>query len=465
MTESGSPASLTDELRSLLGDDADAVQDDYQKMYDWMLREGKNPRRKMGLAEPTALNYMPRLDQLYRMMVTNLDPADPTRITKHEADELLRALDQGEITRSQGDGEYADSAMRKFSDVLEKYFQWLYHDQEAVEDPWTPNIKISDGDDESADEFTYQELGLVFDEAHTHASLPSYYDTPTEERERINSLVAQRLGIRKDEVTKEDWLAADWSRKIYSLVLIGYSAGLAPKEVGAAKIDWYDEKTQTLRIPSAHACKERKKEKVALSDEAADALTEWIKHRRHLAKYDGTRKIWLNQRGNPYGSANLCDLIGKLCEQAGIETEERKIVWYSLRKTMGRNVTSEGGLDVSNDQLRHERLKTTQEDYNKTPIEEIQAHLNETHKKAARAKEDPDYNPFEEDEAKPREADAGSVETTTREHPTDDVVTDLGGGDVHADVRFEDTTSARVDIVMAILDGIDNEDADEATGE
>ena len=67
-------------------------------------------------------------------------------------------------------------------------------------------------------------------------------------------------------------------------------------------------------------------------------MSEWLQERRHLEKYDGSNKIRLNREGNPYQSGSLCKFIRKRCEQAGVKTEDRKVVWYSLRQTMGRNV-------------------------------------------------------------------------------------------------------------------------------
>jgi len=455
MTDSDTPADITDALRRMLGGDAEGVQRQYKDLYDWMVNKGKNPRREIGLNESTARNYMDRLDQLHRFAIEYLDPDNRTTIQDDHADALLRMIDRAEITKQRGKnpGEgYGESTKRKFANTLESYFRWRYHEG-TMEYEWEPKLDFSDDKGESAYRFTYRELGLLFDVAQSHGSLPSYYDTPEEERETINGLVAQRLGIPKEDVTRNDWLHADWSRKTHSLVTVAYDAGLTPVEIANAETQWYDPQTKTLKIPTAYACKEREKEEVGVADETAEALSEWLRERRHLEKYDGTSKIWLNREGNPYGSGSLCKLIRKLCEEAGIKTDGRKIVWYSLRQTMGRNVTDEGELSEANDQLRHERLGTTQENYNQTPVEKLQARLNETRRKAERAAADPEYNPYEED-LQP----ADSSPTGSTPHPTDnshdarDVVTKRRGGDVHIDTRIPDTTEARVDITRKILD-------------
>jgi len=124
-------------------------------------------------------------------------------------------IDRAEITKQRGKNEgeeYGESTKRKISDTLECYFRWRYY-----EGRWTtsgePKINFSDEEGESAYRFTYRELGLLFEEAESYGALPSYYDTPVDEREKMDGLVAQRLGILKEDVTRNDWLHADWRGK------------------------------------------------------------------------------------------------------------------------------------------------------------------------------------------------------------------------------------------------------------
>lgn len=457
MTRSGKPSQISGHLRTELESDADDVQQIFEDLYDWMVTEGKNPRRRMGLSESTAQNYISRLDQLYRFVIGYLDPPDRTKIQDDHADELLYLIDRGEITQGQGNHsneEYGESAKRKFANALQCYFRWRYYEG-AMEYEWEPEINFSDRKSEStsAYRFTHRELGLLFDEAQTYGSLPSYYETSEEERDEINGLVAQRLGIPKEQVTRNDWLHADWSSHVYSLVALGYDAGLAPVEVAAAETNWYDPQTKTFTIPTEHACKERAKETVGVADDTAEAMSEWFQERRHLEKYDGSSKIWLNREGNSYTSGSLCNLLRNLCEEANIKTEDRRVVWYSLRQTMGRNVTDEGELSEANDQLRHSQLGTTQERYNQTPVEKLQARLNETRKKAEKAANDPAYNPYD-DQSRTADASSGNSpsQSVTSSNESTDAVTSTTGGNVHIDAVVPDTTQARVDITKQLLD-------------
>lgn len=459
MTEKKQPSAITEELNETLGDDAPAVQEEYDEFYEWMLEKGNNPRREIGLKEQAAGNYIGRLDQLHRFSITYLDTDDYTAIEDDEADTLLLRIDRGEITQQREantEDEYGESAKRKFGDALQKYFEWRYHER-SMPYEWEPKINFSDGNGESAYRFTYRELGLILDEAASYGSLPSYYDTTEEERDRINGLVAQRLGFPKEDVTQNDWLHADWSSKVNSLVTVGYDAGLAPVEVAKAEISWYDPQTKTLKIPTEYACKEREKQRVGLADESAEGLGKWMQERRHLEAYDGSTKIWLNREGNPYQSGSLCNIIRNLCEEAGVKIDGRKVVWYSLRQTMGQKMTDEGELSEANDQLRHDHLDTTQENYNQTPVEKLQARLNETRRKAERAAADSDYNPYEDEELGHDSPQSTSSRRSSREsNELADAITTTDNGDLHADIKFQDTTKARVDIARQLLD--DEED-------
>ena len=498
---------ITTKLAEKLGSDFERVQEDYEQLYDWMIREGKDPQRERGYSEGTAENYMSRVDQLHRFILEYFDPEDVIRMDKEDANDLLFEFNRGNITKQRASdaGErYSDSALRKFSNALETYFNWLYYDQKAIDSPWDPEVQFADETGNSADRFTYRELGQLFEEAAKYRSLPSYHEVTDAERKKINGLVAQRIGIPKEEVTYKEWQEADWSNKVYSMVVIAFDAGLAPIEIANANINWYEPEQGKLRIPTEHACKQREKEVVGLSDEATEALDRWLKERRQLAKYDGTRKIWLNRKGNPYDSGNLCNLITTLCDEAGVPTENRKIVWYSLRHTLGRNITDEGSLSEANDQLRHDLVSTTQETYNETPIERRNNSLNEIHEKAEQARDNPGFNPYD-DESNPtqsntdeescsstdsefsqkrftdyssnsvdssetaqfadrsgsgrftdefREADHDAFANDETHVPpwkqTDEVVTQMGN-ELHVDAIIPDTNEAKVDVAGKIL--------------
>ena len=437
---------LTEELTELLRVDTETMREEYQECMDWMMKKGKNPVKSEPLGSSTAENYIERLDKLQRFNIQYLDPDRGTVITDEQADEILRLLAEDVITKNSGD-DFAESSKRKFADTAQKYLEWKYHEG-PLQFEWQPRINFSQTNHNSAAKFSYQELGGVFKSAKEYGSLPSYYESSPEEREQIKGLVAQRLSRPKSEIKRKDWLRADQSTKIHALILTAYDAGLAPKEVRGAEVGWFQPERNVLKIPTEDATKQRSKEEVSLADETCEALSKWIRERRHLEKYDGTSKLWLNREANPYSSGSLCSLIRKLCDDAGIPTEDRAIRWYSLRHTSGRNVTNEGSLAEANDQLRHDSLETTQETYNESPLEKLRQTVEKTHEKANRAADDPDYNPYADAEDESQQAQNG---TSKEDASSDDVVEHVGGGNVHVDAVIEDTTQERVDISHEIL--------------
>lgn len=447
MSSERSHVEITREMQEVAGNQAAEVQAEYDNFYAWMRQEGKKPREGTPLREATAKNYVQRLDQVHRHVIHVFSPEDKATIRPKHADEYLELLSDDEIKQENGN-EYGNSAKRKFEETLLKYFQWRFYEG-LLEDEWEKPINFSDDTGEDAYRFTYAELGQLLEATTSYGSLPSYDDVSETERDEYNAVIAQRLSIPKDDLTREDWLRADYTTKNRSLVLVGHDAGLTPKEIKNAELSWYNPKRKTLKIPTEEACKQREKEEAALSDASVDALDRWIKRRQRLSVYDGTEKLWLNLNGNPYTSGSLCRLVRKLCEEAGIETEGKAIKWYSLRYTMGRNVTEEGELSEANDQLRHSTRKATKR-YDKTPVEKLQKRVDTTHEKAAAAAADPDYDPFDESiEHSQTATQRESVDITTK--IAADPVTKTSNGNVHADVVIPDTTEARAKLAQRIL--------------
>ena len=211
-----------------------------------------------------------------------------------------------------------------------------------------------------------------------------------------------------------------------------------------AKVNWYKPEQQILKIPTDVASKEREKEIISLSDDAAEDLSFWIRERRHLEKYDGTNLLWLNREGNPYASGSLCRILRKLCDQADVPSKDRPIQWYSLRHSVGRYMKSDGSLSQTNDQLRHDTFETTETTCGNSAPEERQVTLNESREKAERAANDPDYNPYDDEVDITREF--GEPEGAA----PDDAVTSTESG-IHVDAHIKDTTENRADISRQLL--------------
>lgn len=430
--------SITTELAESLGDAARGVESDLDEFHEWMRTKGKNPARRKPLSPSQSNNYHARVDQVFRFVIDRIDPSDETELTHEQADLIIKWLDRDEIRQRNGDP-YSETSKRKFADALRKYFTWRY-DQRGDGERWRPRIKFTDGEHEHADKLNFEERWRVLREAREYGSLPSYYETSETEREKLNSLIAQRLGKPKEAVTRKDWERADTSDKIGSLVAVGLETGIIPVEVGRARTSWYDQSRNLLKIPKEDAGKDRPTSELPLTAEAGELLSKWLQERRHYEEYDGTDLIWLNRAGNPYNSKNLCYLIRRLCEEAGIEHENRKIVWYSLRHNLGQSIEETEDLSQASDQLRHEHIETTKKTYGRSTVESRRHTLEKVNETARRTAEEPGFNPYADESSQPAPKPPEEPSRRSSDAPPK-----------HVDVFIDDTQEERADLARKIL--------------
>jgi integrase len=438
MTDKDPNPTITDALRAELEEQATPVEHELSAFHSWMSKEGKNPERQKSLSPTLSRNYHSRIDQILRFVLDRIQPSDKTEITHDQADLIVKWLDRDEIRRQNGEP-YSEGSKRKFANALAKYFDWRHREFDAEQ--WRPRISFSDGEHESADKLNFEERFRILQEANEYGSLPSYYETAEEEREKINGLIAQRLGKPKENITSKDWERADTSTKIGSLVGVGLETGIIPIEVGRARTSWYKPKRNVLKIPKAESGKDRPTAELPLTEETGERLSKWIQERRLLEKYDGSDLLWLNREGNPYDSANLCYLVRRLCEEAGIEYKDRKIIWYSLRHNLGQSIEETEDISQASDQLRHDSIETTKKTYGTSTIESRRHTLERINEAAERSVQDPDFNPY---------ADSNP---SSSQHPNEESDTSgsTGHKQKHINVHIEDTQEERVDLVQKIL--------------
>jgi integrase len=204
-------------------------------------------------------------------------------------------------------------------------------------------------------------------------SIPAYSTVNADERGRWEAHLAQRFEKPKEQITETDWKRANgW--KIPSIVGVSLDAGLRPVEVGRAKVYWVDTENQVLRIPKEESSKNEGNWTVALSDRTSNALERWIDERENYEKYEGTDALWLTKCANPYGSTALRRLLHRLCDEAGISCENRRMSWYAIRHSVGTYMTREEDLAAAQAQLRHNSPRTTMK-YDQAPVEDRQSAL------------------------------------------------------------------------------------------
>jgi len=97
-------------------------------------------------------------------------------------------------------------------------------------------------------------------------------------------------------------------------------------------------------------------------------LEKWLEERERYPEYADVDNIWLTLPGNPYSSSSLKNILIDLCDIAGIETENRKMSWYSIRHSTGTYMTHLEDLGATRDQLRHKSKETTMK-YDHAPPE------------------------------------------------------------------------------------------------
>jgi len=320
---------------------------------DWMRESGKHPKRGIGLSESCVENYARRHHQLMRWLwdLAGYFTATPER---HHADAIVIALDEETITKQNG-ATYSETSKRKFSNVLEKWFEYRQYVYDA--EPWDPPVEFVDNPpQQSADYFTRGERARLWDASKTYRTPPSYDGLSPEERDRWRSHLAQLLGKPKDEVEPADFDELRTSWKYPSLVGATLDGALRPVEVNRLRVQWLHLDTGKIRIPAADAAKSRESQDISLRDRTILALERWLAQRKNKEKYDDSDHIWLTRKGNPYTSKTLNYLLNNLLEEADIETDGRKVVWYSFRKSTAQYVQAE-----TDDLTAASVLRTTQE--------------------------------------------------------------------------------------------------------
>jgi site-specific recombinase XerD len=324
----------------------------------WLLVFGLKPKKGEGYAYQTVKARAYRMDAFYRHVweTTGGYTAD---VTHEHADAWMRELAEQDKTNAH---------KANCQKAVQMLFNWREHEHGL--DPWDPTVRFSEssGASQPRDYLTRDERKQLREVALEHGSVPGYNDLSPEARDRWKAHLAQRFEKPKEEVTPADWDRANgW--KIPTLLWVGLDAGLRPIEVKRAVVSWVDLQNGVLRIPKEESSKNTENWVVGLKDRTTEMLRRWINEREAYDKYDDTDTLWLTREENPYTSQSLGYLVKRLCEEAGIETDNRKLTWYSIRHSVGTYMTREEDLAAAQAQLRHKSEMTTMK-YDQTPVED-----------------------------------------------------------------------------------------------
>ena len=339
-------------------------------LIEWLDTRGKDPDKHEGYSDQVVSNYAYRIDKFYRW-VWSTHGRYTTQITHKHADEYIDAFAKDELRKDNGDT-YSGSHKRKTANAIEAMFEWRARERGG--ERWTPDVTFSEGPANQADPFSKEEQRLLREAALEIDTIPAYNDLSPDERDRWKAYIAQKLGKPKADVSPSDWDRINKSWELPSLILTALDTGMRPIGFERIEMDWLKLEQGVIKVPASEIIKDGANTSMVLRDQTIKALRRWKRERENYAKYDDSEAVWLNRKGNRYNSNTLNYLLDKLCEEAGINQDNRKISFYSIRRTVGTYLISEGDLAQAQAQLRHKKPTSTMR-YAESPPEERRSTL------------------------------------------------------------------------------------------
>ena len=326
----------------------------------WCFTRGKHPDKRKGYSRDTIRVRAGHVDRFYRWVWER--EAYTTHVTHADADAYMDHL---AFNRD----DMQASTKAKYQKSLKMLFKWRSCTRHG--EKWEPELTFSEPDQRNPrDYLSRDERRQVREASLDMGSIPHYKSVSGDDRERWKKYLAVVLAKPVDEISKADWTEVNgW--KETSLVHVSLDAGLRPIEVGNARVSWFDPSNDVLRIPTDQSSKNQDNWIVALQTKTSEILQRWIAERECYEKYEGTDRLWLTRRSNPYTSSSLKTILEKACARAGIDTEYRDLSWYAIRHSVGTYMAHSEGLSAAKEQLRHKSATTTMK-YDQVPVEERQ---------------------------------------------------------------------------------------------
>ncbi|WP_424014794.1 tyrosine-type recombinase/integrase [Halorubrum xinjiangense] len=322
----------------------------------WCLTQGKEPETGTGYSQSTMDVRHYRANSFYEWVWD--ERGYTTNLTHEDADEYIR-----EVALS----EYASSTKAHIQKAVKSIYWWREHKFDEQE--WEPDLNFTgnSGGASDRDYLSKDERQRLREASLEYGSIPNYNSCSRVERDRYKGHLARRFDVPKDDIGLEHWERANgW--KIPSLVSVSLDTGLRPVEVQRATADWADLDAGVLRISAEDASKGDTAWAPVLSERTVEILRRWLEQRKAIPMYDDTDALWLTTKANRYGSRSLSYLIDQLCDVAGIDTTNRQVTWYSIRRGLATGLIDEADLSTAKEQLRHKNIETTVR-YDQSPPE------------------------------------------------------------------------------------------------
>ena len=316
----------------------------------WMLKRGKKPDQGQGYSWDTVRCRAYNTDIFYRWVWDQKDKYT-TQFTEDDVDRYFEALVLSDQTASN---------KQNIEKSIKMLLRWREFEMGEDWSNWECPVTFQDvrGPQEPRDYLTRDERRKIKEASINYGNVPHYNAVSPKEREEWKRHLAKRFQMPVEGVSKKEFERAN-GYKLPSLVCTSLDAGLRPKEVATARVQWIDVENSLLRIPYDESVKNQGNWHVSLRDETAEYLRRWIEERQLYQKYDDTDLIWLTREENPYRSTALKYVLRRLCDEAGIEYEDRQMTWYALRHSVGTFMTREEGMKAAKSQLRHRNIETT----------------------------------------------------------------------------------------------------------
>lgn len=333
-------------------------KDQRKQFLTWLLQVGKDPRRAEGYAGATVYNTAYRTARFdkWAWNHTGQYHYPPTEEDADDFNEHLAFSDKGDVEKG------------KLQEGIHRLNKWLQHKRGADEWEFEFRFSSSGSNLEPADYLTQDERRMIRQAAINARSIPAYSNMTEEERQGWKRHLSAVLRKPAEEVTEEDFEEANgWEET--SLVWTSLDAGLRPEEVRTATTDWVDTENGVLRIPHEDSAKNEGNWTVSLTGRTTTALERWLLEREKRDRYDDTDRLWLTAHGNAHGSQSLIRLLRRLCDDAGIDYEDRQMSWYTIRHSVGTYMTKGRDLKAAKDQLRHKSPQTTMK-YDQVSVED-----------------------------------------------------------------------------------------------
>lgn len=344
----------------------------YREYRNWLRQQGKDPEKNVGLAS-TAVRYLFYRTKQFHQWVWESTNRYTTRFTHTQADQYEKALVEDEVQTESGKP-YTEDSKRKLQAAVKKYFLWKACTCDS--DPWESNVRFSQTEYDQVDYFTLDERERLYEASLTYDDLGKYNDLSPKERDRRKSYLAQKLEKPKSEVTPTDFETCRTSWKIPSLVSVSLDLGARPILIERCRSEWYKSEKGVFQIPKESAGKDESHWESVLSSRSDQLLARWENQRSTIPKYDDSGSLWLNREENPYCSGTLNYLLDNLLEEANIDQSDRKLTWYSIRRSTGTYLTYFRSLAYAKEQLRHKSIQSTL-GYVELPVEARRNALNQ----------------------------------------------------------------------------------------